>query len=126
MAIVRVYTGNDGQSHFEDIVPEFIQADNSDDDRWPQAGRQLIHEASGTLARRFDSNRSNPWHHAPGRAVVFTLQGGGEIEVGAGTKRTIGPGDILIAEDMTGQGHYTREGGDKDRISIIVPMKEQT
>ena len=126
MAIVRVYTGNDGQSHFEDIVPEFIQDDNSDDDRWPQDGRQLIHEASGTLARRFDSNRSNPWHHAPGRAVVFTLQGAVEIEVGDGTKRTIGPGDILIAEDMTGQGHYTREVGDKDRISIFVPMKDQT
>ena len=57
---------------------------------------------------------------------MFTLQGAVEIEVGDGTKRTIGPGDILIAEDMTGQGHYTREVGDEDRISVFVSMKEQT
>ena len=124
MAIVRVYTGEDGQSHFEDVVPEFGEADKGPADSWALDAQKVIHEASGTLARRFDPARSNPWHHAPGRAVVFTLQGSVEIEVGDGTKRVMGPGDILIAEDVTGQGHYTREVGGEARVSIFVPMRD--
>ena len=46
-----------------------------------------------------------------------------EIEIGDGTKRIIGPGDILIAEDMTGQGHYTREVGSEPRVSVFVPLR---
>ena len=34
----------------------------------------------------------------------------------------LGPGDILIAEDLTGQGHVTREVGPEPRVSIFVPL----
>ena len=33
------------------------------------------------------------------------------------------PGDILIAEDLTGQGHATREVGPEPRVSIFVPLQ---
>jgi hypothetical protein len=36
--------------------------------------------------------------------------------------RRIGPGDILIAEDLEGQGHETREVGREERISLFVPL----
>jgi hypothetical protein len=38
--------------------------------------------------------------------------------------RRLGPGDILIAEDRTGQGHATREVGPAARVSIFVPLAE--
>ena len=118
MAIVRIYTGDDGRSHFQDIEPEFHPVDGG----WPIDGDAVIQAEGGILLRRFDPNRSNPWHSAPGRVCVFTVSGAVEIEVGDGTKRRIGPGDILIAEDITGQGHYTRELGDDPRISMFVPI----
>ena len=118
MAIVRIYTGDDGRSHFQDIEPEFHPVDNG----WPLDGDAVIQAESGILLRRFDPDRSNPWHLAPGRVCVFTVSGAVEIEVGDGTKRRIGPGDILIAEDVTGQGHYIREVGDEARISMFVPL----
>ena len=31
-------------------------------------------------------------------------------------------GDILIAEDLTGQGHGTREVGPEPRVSVFVPL----
>jgi hypothetical protein len=31
-----------------------------------------------------------------------------ECTIGDGTKRRLGPGDILLAEDFTGQGHFNR------------------
>ena len=109
MAIIRIHTGPDGKSHFEDVVPRFEpRGDKS-------ASAELI-PGSGIVIRRFDANRSNPWHHAPGRAAVFTLSGAVDIEIGDGTVRRLGPGDILIAEDLTGQGHVTREVGHKPKV----------
>src|SRR5712692_5685583 len=115
MAIIRIYTGSDGKSHFEEIEPRLTpRGDQSD-------GGELV-PGSGIVVRRFDPKRSNPWHHAPGRAAVFTLSGAVDIEIGDGTVRRLGPGDILIAEDLTGQGHVTREVGPEPRVSVFVPL----
>ena len=124
MAIIRIYTGADGKSHFQDIEPEF-QGDvqTLGDQRWPLDAGEVIHEESGIIVRRFDPERSNPWHHAPGRVCAMNLSGAVEIEIGDGTKRVLGPGDILIAEDVTGQGHYTREVGSEPRVSVFVPLR---
>jgi len=117
MAIIRIYTGTDSRSHFEEIEP-----------RWEPLGdkseRAELIPGSGIVMRRFAPTRSNPWHHAPGRYAVFTLSGAVDIEIGDGTVKRLGPGDILIAEDLTGQGHGTREVGPEPRVSIFVPLGE--
>ena len=115
MAIIRVYAGSDGQSHFEELHPKLeARGDKS-------ASAELI-PGSGIVIRRFEPDRSNPWHHAPGRYAVFTLSGAVDIEIGDGTVKRLGSGDILIAEDLTGQGHATREVGPEARVSIFVPL----
>ena len=116
MAIIRLYAGADNQSHFEEIEPRF-------EPRGDQSAIAELVPGSGILVRRFDVGRTNPWHHAPGRYAVFTLSGAVDIEVGDGTVKRIGPGDILIAEDLTGQGHGTREVGSEARVSIFVPLE---
>jgi quercetin dioxygenase-like cupin family protein len=115
MAIIRIYSGPDGQSHFEDLEPRF-------EDRGDASATAELLPGSGIIVRRFDARRTNPWHHAPGRYAVFTLSGAVDIEIGDGTVRRLGPGDILIAEDRTGQGHVTREVGPAPRVSIFVPL----
>jgi quercetin dioxygenase-like cupin family protein len=115
MAIFRVFTGADQRSHFEDITPRLQdQGDRS------HTGELL--PGSGILVRRFEAGRTNDWHHAPGRYAVFTLEGAVDIEIGDGSVRRLGVGDILIAEDLSGQGHVTREVGPGDRISVFVPL----
>ena len=115
MAIIRIYTGPDEKSHFQEITPQWKPlADQSE-------SAELI-PGSGIVMRRFEPKRSNPWHHAPGRYAVFTLSGAVDIEIGDGTVKRLGPGDILIAEDLTGQGHGTREVGPEPRVSIFVPL----
>lgn len=115
MAIFRIYSGADGQSHFEDVEPRLEPLG----DRSESA--ELI-QGSGIVVRRFDPQRTNSWHHAPGRYAVFTLCGAVDIEIGDGTVRRLGAGDVLIAEDLTGQGHVTREVGPETRVSIFVPL----
>ncbi|HEV8473154.1 MAG TPA: hypothetical protein VGR82_10300 [Methylomirabilota bacterium] len=115
MAIIRIYTGSDGTSHFEDVEPK-LQALGD------QSESAELLPGSGIVVRRFAPTRTNPWHHAPGRFAVFTLSGAVDIEIGDGTVRRFGPGDVLIAEDLTGQGHGTREVGPEPRVSIFVPL----
>jgi quercetin dioxygenase-like cupin family protein len=115
MAIIRIYTGSDGTSHFEDVEPK-LQALGD------QSESAELLPGSGIVVRRFAPTRTNPWHHAPGRFAVFTLSGAVDIEIGDGTVRRLGAGDILIAEDLTGQGHATREVGPQPRVSIFVPL----
>jgi quercetin dioxygenase-like cupin family protein len=115
MAIVRIFTGADQQSHFEDVELRLApQGDRS------ETGELL--PGSGILVRRFEAGRSNPWHPAPGRYAVFTLCGVVDITIGDGSVRRVGSGDVLIAEDLTGQGHTTREVGLEPRVSVFVPL----
>jgi hypothetical protein len=115
VSIIRIATGADQQSHFEDLEPRFE----------PRGDRSDVAElipGSGILVRRFEPGRHNPWHPAPGRYAVFTLTGAVDIEIGDGTLRRIGAGDVLLAEDLDGQGHVTREVGPEPRISVFVPI----
>ena len=123
MAIIRLYTGDDGKSHFETVEPKLDLGPPSEDGTiWPQDAIGEVPNTGGAVMRRFDPGRSNPWHYAPGRVAMFNLTGSVEIEVGDGTKVVIAPGDILIAEDTTGQGHYTREVGPEARLAVFVPL----
>jgi hypothetical protein len=54
----------------------------------------------------------------------ISLSGTAEIEVGDGTVARIGPGDVVLAEDLTGQGHITRVVGEQPRFYAIVPLAE--
>jgi hypothetical protein len=114
--IVRLYAGDDGQSHFEPREPSFESGGDQSE------SAELV-PGSGILVRRFAADRSNPWHLAPGRRyAVFTLCGAVDIEIGDGSVRRIGPEQILIAEDLSGQGHQTREVGPEARVSVFVPL----
>ena len=42
------------------------------------------------------------WHIAPRRQYIFVLSGAMEIGSGDGTMRRFGPGDVVLADDLTG------------------------
>ncbi len=50
----------------------------------------------------------NDWHTEQNRYAILFLAGEQEIEAGNGIKQRFRPGDFLIVEDLTGQGHRTR------------------
>ena len=115
MKITRVYTGPDNRSHFEDReVP------------LKDGGRggfmsELI-KATGVVFRETDGSYNFDFHNAPRRQYVVNLEGEVEIEVGDGTKRLLRTGDILLAEDTTGQGHISRAVGGKPRKSLFITL----
>ncbi len=108
--IVRIYTGHDGQTHFEDLP---LPAEGSHNVAL-QAGANLVF-------RCFPADYWSDWHTAPRRQYIFILVGQMEIGIGDGTTRRFGPGDVVLADDLTGQGHTTRSVG-VPRISATVPV----
>ena len=109
--IVRLYTGDDGQSHFEEVTLPDDEPQSVD-----------LNASLGLTFRRGPVGRFSDWHNAPRRQYVVTLEGQMEVGLGDGTVRRFGPGDALLAEDLTGKGHTTRTVGDQPRVSVIIPL----
>ena len=113
MHITRVYTGDDGQSHFEDLhVPS---ADK------PYGFISDVFPASGVAFRTNHADQVIDYHVAPRRQLVVNLYGAVEIEVGSGEIRRLGAGDILLADDTTGQGHISRDV-EGPRRNLFIPL----
>ena len=112
--IVRMYSGPDGESHFEEVAPSFAPSDGQD--------RTSVEGAQGVSFGRAQPGYFLDWHNAPRRQYVVTLAGQVEIGLGDGTVRQFGPGDVLLAEDLTGRGHTTRVTGTEPRITLTVPL----
>jgi len=110
MNIVRVYSGDDGESHFEPVSPEeFAEI------------AQRLGNGEVQLNTRPSPSFSD-YHTAPRRQYVVGLSGLSEFECADGTKYRMGPGDVLIAEDLTGHGHIARGIGDEPRVLLAVPL----
>ena len=110
--IVRVYTGSDGESHFEDLTPD-------------QFGEIASNLGTGPInLMRFSPPHFSDYHNAPRRHYVVSMSGIAEFEVGDGTVRRLYPGDVMVAEDLTGHGHTTRAVGDAPRISLHIPLAD--
>jgi hypothetical protein len=90
--LLHVYADAKGESHLEVITVA------------PTAGELPL---TGLRAISYQPNKVN-WHHAPSPQFAINLTGYLQVEVSDGTKRKIGPGDLVFLEDTTGKGHVTR------------------
>jgi hypothetical protein len=118
IAVTRIYTGPDGQTHAEQIDVKLAPGGGSGE-------LSEMAKVTGLQFRRQAPNYFQDWHPAPRRQYVITLSGRGEIELDGGKKVALGPGHILLAEDVTGKGHISRGVGSEDRISLFIPLAEK-
>ena len=94
MKFFRLYSGADGESHFELL-------DTGENSEFLNTTRP----ATGLLIRTAFAPHIVNFHRAPRRRWVVTLTGSVKIGVGDGSSMTFYPGDVFLAEDTTGQGH---------------------
>jgi hypothetical protein len=118
--VVRIYTGDDGQSHFEDLdIPE-KDVPFSGSVAGPTDRRTDPIAVESMVIRDAKTADEHDFHPAPRRQFVVTLRGVGEIICGDGTSRRFGPGDIMLADDLTGQGHISRTV--EARRNLMIPL----
>lgn len=119
--IWRVYSGADGKSHLAEVelaMKPFVDVEGAHGESAP------TQKASGITFRVSPPGYVLDWHCAPRRQYSISLSGQAEIEVGDGTVARVGPGDVVLAEDLTGQGHITRVVGSRPRFYAVVPLTE--
>jgi hypothetical protein len=115
MKVTRLYTGPDGESHFEDM--DIPLEDHGDIGRLSERIK-----ATGIIFRETGEDYDYDWHNAPQRQFIISLDGEFEIQVSDGAVRRFGPGSILLVEDTTGRGHISRAVNNQPRRSIFVTL----
>ena len=110
MKVVRIFSGDDGESHFEDLTIDRLS--------------ELVSRTGDgptTMSRRPAQSFSD-YHNAPRRQYLIMLAGAMEIGTADGSKLRLDPGDVLVAEDLTGHGHTGRGVGTEERVSLAAPL----
>ena len=121
----RIYTGKDGLSRFEDLDFEYEDLAGA---QTPAARGVLAASANpgnvqGAVFRRFALGNSGK-HTAPRKQYAIILSGSMVIQTGEGTERRFGPGQVLLMDDTTGEGHLTTFSYDEPCKCLIVPIGE--
>ncbi|MGH7927506.1 MAG: hypothetical protein ACREQV_06910 [Candidatus Binatia bacterium] len=116
MKIVRLYTGKDQNSHFEEIELEF-------------GGNQPMlttdaRNATSAVFRCAPAGLFLERHPAPRRQFLVTLSGSWEIEASNGVKCVFKSGDVMLADDTSGAGHTSRVLGNEPHIFMTVPLAD--
>ena len=112
MKIIRVFAGDDGESHFEEVSFEEMQG-------------MVDRVGPGDInVNRREAPNFSDYHQAPRRQYVVNLEGIAEFECADGSKVQLEPGDILVAEDLSGHGHIARSSFAGMRTSLAVPLAE--
>ena len=112
MAIYRLYTGDDGESHIEEL----------DLTSHPELGAGQ--DVSTITFREWPAGHYIDWHPAPRRQYIISLTGELEIGLGDGSKVYYHPGDARLVEDTTGRGHTTKVLGDEPSIHVVIPLAD--
>jgi quercetin dioxygenase-like cupin family protein len=110
MAVFRMYTGEDNETHLEaqDLESHPIL-------KSPVDTRHI-------MFREMAADTFVDWHPAPQRQYVIILEGELEIGFGDGTTHRFGKGDARLVEDTTGHGHTTRAVGNGPVLTAVVPL----
>ena len=116
MLITRIYTGDDGRSHFEELDLALPVSELGAMSSPIPLESMFVRDTSEAGPAVYD------FHVAPRRQLAIHLRGRTEIEVGSGEKRSFGPDDLLLADDLTGEGHISREV-EGPRLQVFAALR---
>ena len=118
---VRVYADADGESHFDDVEVGLSPTNYA-----PPASPL---DVSATIdVQRFVFVGGGPgwegdWHPSPRRQFVFMLKGVVEVRVSDGEVRNLGPGSVVLLEDTSGRGHFSRVVSQEYGLMAMVHLE---
>ena len=115
MRIHNLFTDEACVSHFRDIEVEWAE-----ERRTSKLSARL--PAAGIIFRQSPGTYELDWHTAPRRQYIINLDAGVEITASDGEVRQIGPGEVILVEDVTGKGHLSKALDGKTRHSIFIPI----
>jgi hypothetical protein len=121
--LLRLFSSDDGESHFQDVDIPFEEVDDYFENTPPVLFSPF--ERADTYGfERVPPGWLGDWHPAPRRVLAIYLSGELEIQASDGEVRAIGPGTILLAEDTTGKGHRNRVTSSSELEMVFVTLPD--
>jgi quercetin dioxygenase-like cupin family protein len=122
LGYLRLYADADGESHFEEV--RLAPVGNPGEPGGGRGERAKPIAVSEVVFRRVvDDGEPARAHPAPRRQFVVQLVGEVEVEASDGEVRRLGPGSVVLVEDLEGAGHVTRPVGDgAERLTLFLPL----
>jgi len=106
MKYIRLFTGDDGESHFEDVVIDFTDSDYTSSA--PPIGLSPMSSATQFGFMNVPAGWESDWHPSAARNFFVVINGEWEVTASDGEARRFGPQSRLLVEDTTGKGHKSR------------------
>jgi hypothetical protein len=122
LTYTSIYSDAHGQSHFREC--EVPLEDTIIGPLIPPLGATISLPAVSYYFLTFPPGMHADWHPAPKRLFHFFLTGGCEVVVSDGEVRHFKAGDIVLAEDTTGQGHTTSNHGLVETLMAVVALPD--
>lgn len=120
MHYLRIYADEQGETHFEDVTLPTRRRKSPASSSLEELTDEL--PVDSVYFRRVVVDHPPEPHSAPCRQFVIHLAGEAELEVSDGEVRRVGPGMVVLADDVTGKGHQTRQVGDTIRETLMIPL----
>lgn len=121
MKYVRLVADKSGKTHFEDAMLQLDEADY----RPPAPMVYVSHafQTDGVQFIRLPAGWTADVIKVPKKQFVLCIKGQLEITVGSGDKRTFGPGDCILMEDVedASEGHKSSVKGG-EFVAAVVPV----
>ena len=119
MSCWRIFTDSAGETHFGETEVDLTEASYA-----PPAPAFLISEAftaERLLMARLPQGWEGDWHPSPALQYYIQLSGTLQVTVSDGEVRMVGPGAIVLLEDLDGKGHVTKViGGDAEGLFVRI------
>jgi quercetin dioxygenase-like cupin family protein len=115
---VRLWTGDDQNSHFEDGSLDLAPGQRGD----LLSGKLAVATVS---FQETATGGAFAWHTAPARQLVITLAGTLDFQTREGEHFLLHPGDVLFAEDTVGSGHSWKLTDDQPWRRVYVVLRPE-
>src|SRR6267142_640877 len=122
MLYVRLYSDENGESHFEDVEIDLASTDYAPPA--PPLSLSSFSPATQFGFMKAPAGWSSDWHPTPARNIFFVLTGEWEVTASDGESRRFSQGSVLLVEDTTGKGHSSRVVGETESLAAMVQLSE--
>jgi hypothetical protein len=118
---VRFYVGPDGRSclqrglSIEMRAKDFVPPS-------PPIEASPVEPALGCTFLNVPRGYDGGWHPSPARMWLFFISGQMRMEAGDGQAIVAGPGSVVLLEDTSGRGHYSRVDGELSASMAAVHL----
>ena len=122
MNYTRIYAGEDGDTHFEDLDIKFTPIDFVPPA--PLVDLSPVERAEQIGFLRVPAHWDAKAHVAPVKAYYIFISGQWEVTTSDGTMRLFGPGSILRTDDTEGNGHTTHMVSDTEALAAVIQLPD--